>query len=62
MDKETHLQNLREQYLQLSRQYLQELQNGKTIQNLKDMSMVINTLVSEIDAIEQDIKKQESKA
>jgi flagellar biosynthesis chaperone FliJ len=57
MDKETHLQNLTEQYIRLSRQYLQELQNGKTIQNLKDMSMVIGTLVSEIDSLTQDLQR-----
>jgi flagellar biosynthesis chaperone FliJ len=57
MDKETHLQNLTEQYVRLSRQYLQELQNGKTIQNLKDMSMVIATLVAEIDSLTADLQQ-----
>jgi hypothetical protein len=57
MDKETHLQNLTEQHVRLSRQYLQELQNGKTIQNLKDMSMVIATLVAEIDSLTADLQQ-----
>lgn len=53
MDKQTHLDYLKEKYIQLSRQFLGELQNGKSIHMLRDLSSVINTLLKEIDALEK---------
>lgn len=58
MMKETHLTNLREQYISLSRQYLNELQAGKTIQTLKELKFTIETLVKEIDEIEQALEEE----
>lgn len=53
MDKQEHLQYLKEKYIELSRQFLTELQNGKSIHMLRDLSSVINTLLKEIDALEK---------
>jgi hypothetical protein len=60
MDKQEHLQYLKEKYIELSRQFLSELQNGKSIHMLKDLSAVINTLLKEIDVLEkpEDEKKK----
>lgn len=52
MDKQEHLRYLKEKYIELSRQFLQELQNGKSIHMLRDLSAVINTLLKEIDEME----------
>ena len=52
MDKQEHLRYLKEKYIELSRQFLQELQNGKSIHMLRDLSAVINTLLKEIDELE----------
>jgi hypothetical protein len=64
MDKQEHLQYLKEKYIELSRQFLVELQNGKSIHMLRDLSAVINTLLKEIDEMEKtdDGKKKSSKA
>jgi hypothetical protein len=53
MDKQAHLQYLKEKYIELSRQFLLELQNGKSIHMLRDLSTVINTLLKEIDELEK---------
>ena len=53
MDKQQHLQYLKEKYIELSRQFLLELQNGKSIHMLRDLSTVINTLLKEIDELEK---------
>jgi hypothetical protein len=56
MTKEQHLDNLREQYISLSRQYLVELQTGKSIRDLKDIRDTIAVLVGEIEVMENDIE------
>jgi hypothetical protein len=53
MDKKEHLQYLKEKYIELSRQFLKELQDGKSIHMLRDLSAVINTLLQEIDQLEK---------
>lgn len=53
MDKQEHLRYLKEKYIELSRQFLLELQNGKSIHMLRDLSAVINTLLKEIDELEK---------
>lgn len=57
MDKETHLQDLRQQYVKLSRDFLNELQSGKSFKSLEDLRAVILTLVEEIQAMEDAIEK-----
>jgi flagellar biosynthesis chaperone FliJ len=57
MTKEEHLVTLREQYIHLSRQYVARLQEGKSINDLKDMASVIRVLVAEIEQLEDDLRK-----
>lgn len=52
MKKAEHLAYLRQKYIELSRQFLDELQNGKSIHMLRDLSAVIDTLRDEIEALE----------
>lgn len=55
MTKEEHLITLREQYIRLSRQYLTQLQEGRSLRDLKDMANVIKVLVTEIERLEHDL-------
>jgi hypothetical protein len=52
MDKELHLEFLRRKYIELSRTYLNELQAGKTTEELKDLAEVIGILIKEIEQLE----------
>lgn len=52
MDKQEHLRYLKQKHSELSRQFLLELNDGKSIQLLKDISAVITTLLQEIEALE----------
>jgi hypothetical protein len=54
MGKELHLEFLRGKYIQLSREYLNELHRGKTVEQLKGFAEVINILIKEIDVLEKD--------
>jgi hypothetical protein len=55
MTKEQHLEDLREQYIYLSRLYLQKLQDGTKLRDLSDLRDTIGTLVKEIEIMENDI-------
>jgi hypothetical protein len=44
---------LREKYLQLSLQFLRELNSGKTLEELKDLRDVINEIVVEMNTLEE---------
>jgi hypothetical protein len=55
MTKEQHLNDLREQYIYLSRLYLQRLQEGNKLRELTDLRETIETLVKEIEIMENDI-------
>jgi hypothetical protein len=55
MTKEEHLSDLREQYIYLSRLYLQKLQDGKKLKELEDLKATIETLVREIEVMENDL-------
>jgi predicted nucleic acid-binding Zn-ribbon protein len=59
MTKEQHLEDLREQYIYLSRLYLQKLQEGKKIRELSDLTDTIATLVKEIETMEDEISSAE---
>jgi hypothetical protein len=53
MDKEIHLQYLRGKYIELSRKYLNELHQGKSKEQLKDLADVIKQLIEEMERLEQ---------
>jgi len=52
MDEKQHLEYLRQKYIDLNQQFVNELKDGKSILMLKDLSSVINILLKEIEALE----------
>lgn len=59
MTKEEHLLELKEQYIELSRQYLQKLHEGKTLRELVDLRNTISILITEIEEIDASLRKGE---
>jgi hypothetical protein len=59
MEKASHLQYLRAKYIELNQQFLRELQTGKSLATLKDVNVVMNTLLQEMEALEQNIKAED---
>jgi hypothetical protein len=55
MEREVHLEFLKQKYIQLSRQYLTGLHEGRTVEQLKDLADLIRVLISEIEILERDI-------
>ena len=53
MDEKKHLEYLRQKYIELNQQFVNELKDGKSILMLKDLSNVISTLLKEIEAMER---------
>ncbi len=58
MDKKAHLEYLREKYIDLNQQFVNELKDGKSIHMLRDLSNVINTLLKEIEILESPHKEK----
>lgn len=52
MEQKQHLEYLRQKYIELNQKFVNELKDGKSILMLKDLSLVINTLLKEIEALE----------
>lgn len=52
MEQTQHLEYLRQKYIELNQKFVNELKDGKSILMLKDLSLVINTLLKEIEALE----------
>lgn len=57
-DQKAHLEYLKSKYLELSRQFLKELNEGKSIHLLKGLSSVITTILQEIEALEKSVESQ----
>jgi len=55
MDRRTQLEFLKGKFSQLSQQYLVELQGGKSLQQIKDFSYVLECLRSEIQMLEKEL-------
>jgi hypothetical protein len=59
MDKKAHLEYLRRKYIELNQQFLRELQTGKSLSMLKDVNIVMNTLLKEMEDLEKTLKAEE---
>lgn len=59
MNRLQHLEFLRGKYIQLSRQYLNELHKGKTVDELRDLADVIGTLIKEMEQLEKQAGTEE---
>ncbi len=62
MDQKQHLEYLRQKYIDLNQQFVSELKDGKSIHMLKDLSVVINTLLKEIEALESLTPKEDNQS
>lgn len=58
MEQEEHLEYLKKKYVELSRQFLAELNEGKSIHMLKGLSSVMETLIKEISDMEAKIRSR----
>jgi hypothetical protein len=58
MEKRTQLQYLKGKYQQLSQQYLLALNDGSSLQEIKDLSFVLNCLDDEIKMLEKQVAKK----
>lgn len=52
MDKPLPIEELKEKYIQLSRQYLEQLNQGKSAEELKDLLREIRSLADQIKELE----------
>lgn len=52
MDKPLPIEELKEKYIQLSRQYLEQLNQGKSAEELKDLLREIRSLAGQIKELE----------
>jgi len=59
MDRRTQLEFLKGKFSQLSQQYLVELQGGKSLQQIKDFSYVLECLRSEIQMLEKELLSED---
>jgi hypothetical protein len=55
MEKGSQLQYLREKHQELSRQYLFALKDGTSLQQIKDLSFVLDCLDTEIKMLEKQV-------
>ena len=53
MDKPIPLEELKEKYIQISRQYLDQLHHGKSADQLTDLLHAIQSLGRQIDELEK---------
>jgi hypothetical protein len=58
MEKSTQLQFLKRKYIELSQQYLLALKDGKSLQQIKDLSYVLDCINSEIKMLEAQVAKK----
>lgn len=58
MNKKEHLEYLRRKYIELNQRFLRELQTGKSMQMLKDVNTVMNTLLKEIETLEKSLSSE----
>jgi hypothetical protein len=59
MEKKVHLEYLKAKYIELNQQFLQELQTGKSLSTLKDVNVVMNTLLKEMEELEKNLAAEE---
>jgi hypothetical protein len=59
MDKKVQLAFLKGKFDELSRQYITVLQTGKSLQQIKDFSYVLECLRSEIQMLETELSREE---
>jgi hypothetical protein len=57
MSNELYLQQLRRQYIQIGEDYIMAIRKGRSKSEIKDIILSIRSLLTEIKAIEEDVKR-----
>jgi hypothetical protein len=58
MSKELYLQKLRGEYIEMGEDYLSAVKKGKTRSELREIVWTIRSVLTEIKAVEQDLKRK----
>jgi hypothetical protein len=58
MSKELYLQKLRTEYIQIGESYVDAVRKGKTRSDLREITWSIRSVLAEIKAVEQDLKRK----
>jgi hypothetical protein len=57
MDNETYLFKLQLEYLHHSKVYMDALREGKSISELKELAILLRSLITEIKAVREEIER-----
>jgi hypothetical protein len=57
MDNETYLFKLQVEYLERSKVYMDALREGKSISELKELAILLRSLITEIKAVREEIER-----
>jgi hypothetical protein len=58
MSNELYLQKLRGQYIEIGESYVSAVKKGKTRSELREIVWSIRSVLTEIKAVEQDLKRK----
>ena len=58
MSKELYLQELRKEYILMGENYLQAVKHGKPKSEIREITWTIRSVLTEIKAVEQDLKRK----
>ena len=58
MSKELYLQQLRRQYIQIGEDYIQAIRDGRSKSEIRNITLFIRSVLTEIKAVEQDLFRQ----
>ena len=57
MSNELYLQQLRRQYIQIGEDYLRAVKSGRSRSDIRDITLTIRSVLTEIRALEEDIRR-----
>lgn len=58
MSNELYLQQLRRQYIQIGEDYLKAIKDGRPRSEIRDITLTIRSVHTEIRAVEEDMKRR----
>ena len=57
MSNESYLQQLRRQYIQVGEDYIMAIRTGKAKSEIRDIILIIRSVLAEIRAVEEDVRR-----
>jgi hypothetical protein len=57
MNNELYLQQLRQQYIGAGEDYLQAIKTGRSRTEIRDITLHLHSLLTEIKAVEEDMRR-----